>query len=272
MRLNGVLVILVLSSAGLSFADTTWQGIPWGSSISETIEILKQKYGERIAWTVETGYSDSYLSPFRFYGLRVTLTIPKLEVAGFPVKSYSAKEYNNGQYSVVAKGYEAVYSNANNVVLYFIPQINESGTDFSTEEGRLWAARYVGLKPTDKMSLREMREELKEKIAKLYNTYWSDYPSYDDPSHIKYTIEQCRAGTTYIRLITDSREAEHTGLSLTPGTQYSMMAVSLVYSDFSLKDEYDKIQAIMDKRKEENRKKQEEEKQKEKDKRGTDGL
>ena len=98
LRIISILVmlstLLLCQNALGEESEITFRGIPWGSSISETKEFLEKEFGEELTYIVSErdslSFEDQFLKNSMYEKgplIKIIVTIPDLNVAGFNVKS-----------------------------------------------------------------------------------------------------------------------------------------------------------------------------------------
>lgn len=186
------LLVLILFSCSLAIADTeqeiTFRDIPWGVTFDNAKTLLESQ-GLRFA--LQNAYSkDATEYTRRSHGNKYTglygnetgidgqywiiyeLGATNLKVAGFDV--YGVQAYSDPE-----KDYSAAYrlnNNYDNIKLYFMPLLDESGTALvCSENGKpvesLYRAQYSFIAPVKGMAAEDMGKELLEKLDSVYGEH-----------------------------------------------------------------------------------------------------
>jgi hypothetical protein len=251
-RLSAIILIIILClSTTLSLAESkdgiTFRNIPWESSIDDVLAILKKEFGKNITYKSE--FERTRVGDESYYVIHYKFEIPDLKVAGFPVTC----DYDD---------------NYPNLELFFIPNLDESKSSYSQDQGRLIGAKYPYIS-SEKLSFNSMSAELEKKLNGIYgnaeNRYGEDWSK-------KWTKDDA-----YILGDTEDQAIRYKQGIITI-TTYEPGGCSLfyVYSSETIKSEHTIISDIHKREQEEKwereQREREEQQKKEEEERGTDGL
>ena len=276
-----LLLIVFLSlplniSADAEKTDISFNGIPWGSSIKDTIALLKQKYGDEIQYTktdIEYSTLSQNLQARQYlkttYGslgpyIMISVMIPNLKVAGYDVKHYSVCSESG---PLGTKNY-AGFDPFDNVFLFFSPILSEDGNRYSFNEGKLFSAAYAGFVPLEDGWAEDMNGELIEKLHELYQS--ASFETKTELNALSPNNDQYIWSTDSASVIYTIHNGTKTGVM---GNESTIELTGyLVYFSNEGRNDYQRIYEIMNQISSEKEVQDKEQEQKDKENRGTDGL
>ena len=245
------LVFLMSSVSADTKEEITFRGIPWESSVEDTLSSLKKEFKSGMISNsefIQASVADEYT-----YVIHYNIKAPGLKVAGFPVK---------GDY---------ITDNIN-LELFFLAKLDESQSSVSEKEGKLVGAKYVNIY-SDSMSFDSLSAELEKKLNGLYGSGRS-LSSKDGDWNKEWTVNNASiTGDIAKMAVTASGMGGFIKV-----TTYEPEGCSLFYSYNSpeirqeaktVRDVYN--HAADEKRQQEEKQRQEQQEKEEKE-RGTDGL
>ena len=272
-----IFMVCIISSTVAEEKEITFRGIPWGSSIEETLNMLKEDLGEEISWKTKvfTDYDSErkfledpdLLKVSRNFGVKICVTVPNLKVAGFEVKNFTRKN------RLVKDGNEdyVEYLSSDNIILYFSPVLNEDGISYTTEEGSLFRAEYAGFVPEDGMKPWDMKQELSDKLTTLYGKAEKMRSGSQ-----KSSIWKIGDNSLYLVPAWGKNYDQYRAAIRGDGHENILLTSYMIYTSNINEEEYNQIMSIKrwaeQEQKENEQKKEQEEKQKERNERGSDGL
>jgi len=257
--------------------DILFRNIPWGSSVNETINALKDQFGSvQVAGRKLHPWFNIRPDNNKIHNTQVIIcevSIPELQVAGYGVYEFKTldaqpNKFGNREWIPRKEG--------NNVILYFIPAINEDGKTISENEGYFVGAEYTGfynegIKPDD------MIDEFADKLSDLYGSYKEDdrdeYGRINRNTHWK----RWEQGNSLILMIKNVYEEENLLAGILdnePEMIERPYTFSLRYINTSeeLEALKEKAEEVYKAESEAEQQQKEDQKKKEQDQRGTDGL
>lgn len=125
-----------------------FRGIPWGSTVDETLGILK----ESSSWIKVVSEKRVWKEKFANWPDYVTVISIKVQVPGLAVAGFPTLEDKDGA----------------NITLYFLPKVPDGYTAYSKSEGSFVAAEYYGIGSLVGKSTNELKQELSKKLDSLY--------------------------------------------------------------------------------------------------------
>ena len=280
-----LLTVMLLFGISDSIAENTdskkitFRGIPWGSSIEDTLNILKKEFGDGISVDIEFDEKGfKYAKGTHYFSgpmIKCSLSIPNIKVAGYGIANYTTgakRDFlgnKDSDYTVIS------FYSQNNIVLYFQPILVDDGTDYSHDEGMLWRADYIAFVPIVNGDGKSMENELIEKLDGLYSEHtvsenksnfyvWNKDYTIKDSETVYQRIYEWNDENTFVNCI-EIKAGYH---------ERDVASVTISYSTMSeeIKSVNDRIIRINATRAREEAEKQRQMEEENKENRGTDGL
>lgn len=241
----------------------SFRGIPWESSVSESLDKLRESSSYMSTTSEAWLTSEQFVNwPEQVPVIRMGIQISGLSVAGFPAEQNS---------------------DGTNIILYFLPKVSADQNSYSSKEGVLVAAEYYCIGRIKDLEWSEVKKEISKKLSTLYGEQEDDYWQKDDA---------CLAigEVSHDEKVVDKYKQAQRLMSNNPGpmeftTSSIMDGYSLTYSFWSEavskqaniilnidKQEAKRKQDKWEQEREEEKRREEEEKEAEEEARGYDGL